>query len=370
LSNQAPAEDLEDLYETAPCGYVSISPDGHIVKANRTLANWLGYPPETLVGIRVHDILGFGGKIALETHLAPLLRMQGHVHEIALDLLTSDGEKLPTIANAAEKRDENGRHLFTRITLFRAVDRRTYERTLLAERAKAEAESKMRREAALLRERFTAVLGHDLRNPLAALAAGIGMLQRKEKLSPRGSAILKEMSGSVERASALVNDMLDLARGSLGGGFIVERNADAPLGPMLEQVVSELRSIAPDRIFEVSIDIEEPVYCDRGRIGQLASNLLANALSHGAADRPIVFEAFTRDDRFILSVANAGAPIPPDVQDRLFQPFFRGGARPSQNGLGLGLYIASEIAKAHDGKLEVTSTEEETRFTLSMPRSQ
>jgi sigma-B regulation protein RsbU (phosphoserine phosphatase) len=182
--------------------------------------------------------------------------------------------------------------------------------------------------------------------------------------------ILDEMSGSVERASALVNDMLDLARGSLGGGFIVERNADAPLGPMLEQVVSELRSIAPDRIFEVSIDIEEPVYCDRGRIGQLASNLLANALSHGAADRPIVFEAFTRDDRFILSVANAGAPIPPDVQDRLFQPFFRGGARPSQNGLGLGLYIASEIAKAHDGKLEVTSTEEETRFTLSMPRSQ
>jgi len=369
LSNPPPAEDLEDLYESAPCGYLSLSPDGRIVKANRTIADWLGRAPESLVGTPVHDILGFGGRIAFETHLAPLLRMQGHVHEIALDLLTADGEKVPTIANAAEKRAADGRHLFTRLTIFRAVDRRIYERTLLDARAKAEAESEAHRQAALLREQFIAVLGHDLRNPHAALAAGVRLLGRREQLSEAGRSILEQMNGSLDRASALVDDLLDLARGSLGSGLVVGRNSDAPLTPALEQVVGEVRSIAPERQIDVSIAIDEPVYCDRGRIGQLASNLLANAISHGDPDRPIAFDASTRGDLFTMSVANAGPPIPEAVRERLFQPFFRAATRPSRNGLGLGLYIASEIAKAHDGTLEVTSNDAETRFTFTMPGS-
>lgn len=369
MSKPLPAEDLEDLYETAPCGYVSISPGGKIVRANRTLADWLGRDQTELAGKSVHDMLGFGGRIAFETHLAPLLRMQGHVYEIALDLLTAKGEKIPTIANAAEKRDAEGRHQFTRLTLFKAVDRRTYERSLVEARAKAEAESKMEREAAVLREQFMAVLGHDLRNPLAAIAAGVRLLEQREKLSERVLAILHEMNGSVERASALVNDLLDLARGSLGGGFIVDRNTGEPLTPVLDQVLAEVRRIAPDRQVDATIQLEEPVYCDRGRIGQLASNLLSNALSHGSADRPIRFEATTSDQSFLLSVANAGVPIPEKVAEQLFQPFFRGSTRPSRNGLGLGLYIASEIAKAHEGRLEVRSTEEETRFTFTMPKA-
>lgn len=369
MSSAPPTEDLEDLYESAPCGYLSLGPDGRIVKANRTVADWLGLPASELVGKPVHEFLGFGARIAFETHIAPLLRMQGHVHEVALDLLTASAEKVPTIGNAAEKRDADGRHLFTRLTLFKAVDRRTYERSLVEARAKAEAESEAHREAALLRDQFIAVLGHDIRNPLAALAAGVRLLGRREQLSEQGLSILREMNGSVERASALVDDLLDLARGSLGGGFAVERDADEPLTPVLEQVVAEIRKIAPERILEVAIDLEEPVYCDRGRIGQLASNLLANALTHGAIDQPIRFDAVTRAQRFELSVANGGTPISPEVRERLFQPFFRGANRPSRNGLGLGLYIASEIAKAHGGTLDVTSTQEQTRFTFSMDAS-
>lgn len=365
MSDPATTEDFEDLYETAPCGYLSVSPDGKVVKANRTLTDWLRVENSgALVGKSLHDILGFGGKIAFETHLAPLLRMQGHVHEIALDLLTADGEKLPTIANAAEKREPDGRHLFTRLTFFKAVDRRTFERSLIEARAKAEAESKAHREAALLREQFIAVLGHDIRNPLGALAAGVHMLDRKEQLSERGKSILQEMTGSIDRASALVDDLLDLARGSLGGGFHINRDTDEPLTPVLEQVVAELRSVAPDREIAVQIDIEEPVYCDRSRMGQLASNLLANAITHGADDRPIRFDASTKGDVFNLSVCNGGEAIPEDVRERLFQPFFRGATRASRNGLGLGLYIASEIAKAHGTILQVSSSAEETCFKL------
>jgi sigma-B regulation protein RsbU (phosphoserine phosphatase) len=362
-----PVEDLEDLYETAPCGYLSILPDGKIVKANRTLADWLGQSASTLVGRSVHDILGFGGKIAFETHLAPLLRMQDHVHEIALDLLTQDGEKIPTIANAAEKRHDDGAHVFTRLTLFRAVDRRKYERSLLEARLKADAEAKAEREASMLREQFIAVLGHDLRNPVAAIAAGISGLEQREQLSAKGTNILTEMSSSVARATELIDNVLDLARGRLGGGLVLQRNADAPLTPILTQVIAEMGVIAPGRHIEASIRIEEPVYCDRGRLGQLASNLLSNAVTHGAETQPIRFRAFTKSNQFILEVANAGEPIPPDVLPRLFQPFFRGEARPSRNGLGLGLYIASEIAKAHSGRLEVTSNVDETQFSFVMP---
>lgn len=367
MSRQLPAEDLEDLYETAPCGYLSISPNGKIVKANRTLADWLGRNSDELIGESVHAILGFGGRIAFETHLAPLLRMQDHVHEIALDLLTVNGEKVPTIANAAEKRDASGRHQFTRLTLFKAVDRRTYERSLVEARVKAEAETRIQREATMLREQFMAVLGHDLRNPLAAIAALAGLMQLREQLSERALAMLDEIDGSVQRASALVNNLLDLAQVSLGGGFVADRDANAPLTPVLHQVLAEVRRIAPERQFDSSIDIEEPVYCDRGRIGQLASNLLSNAISHGSGERPIRLEAKTEGESFFLSVANAGAPIPEEVLAKLFQPFFRAATRPTRSGLGLGLYIASEIAEAHEGVLNVRSSDDETKFTFTMP---
>jgi len=370
LSEQHPTEDLEDLYETAPCGYVSISPNGRIVKANRTLANWLGWDPGKLPGRSIHEILTVGGRIAVETHLAPLLRMQGHVHEIALDLLTADGEKIPTIANAAEKRGSGSEHLFTRLTLFKAVDRRTYERSLLEAQVRAEAESKAQREAAVVREQFIAVLGHDLRNPLAATAAGVRMLQQREQLSARGHSILAEMENSLARASGLVDDVLDLARGRLGGGLVINRNADAPLTPVLEQVIAEIRAIAPDHRIDARVAIEEPVFCDRPRLAQLASNLLANAATHGSTDQPIRLSAATEGDSFVLSVANDGGPIPEEVRSRLFQPFFRGDARPSRNGLGLGLFIASEIAKAHDGTLSVSSTTAQTRFTFTMPNAE
>lgn len=367
MSEKRPTEDLEDLYETAPCGFVSISPNGRIVKANRTLADWLGWKPQELLGKSIHEILGFGGRIAMETHVAPLLRMQGHVHEIALDLLTAAGDKIPTIANAAEKRDAEGHHLFTRLSLFKAVDRRTYERSLLEARVKAQTESEAQRHAAMVRDQFIAVLGHDLRNPLAAIAAGIRVLLRREKLSDKGRTVLSEMDKSVDRASSLIDDTLDLARGSLGGGLVVDRDAEAPLTPVLEQVIAEIRAIAPKHRINAYIAIDEPVYCDRPRLGQLASNLLSNAVTHGSSEQPVRIEAVTDGAHFVLSVANGGTPIPDEARGQLFQPFFRGEARPSRNGLGLGLFIASEIAKAHQGTLEVSSSGEETRFTFTMP---
>lgn len=360
-------DDLEDLYERAPCGYISLFPDARIAKVNGTFARWMGLPADELVGRPLHAVLSFGGRIAYETHLAPLLRLQGFVDELALDLLHSNGSKLPVIANAAEKIAPDGRHIFTRLTLFKAVDRRSYERRLIAAREKAEFAANAELENSILREQFIAVLGHDLKNPLAALAAGIGMIKDRELLSDRGELILREMAGSVGRATALIDDVLDLARGRLGGGLVLTRDGEQPLTPVLEQVAAEIRSIAPAHRILTEFSIAEPVDCDRGRIAQLTSNLLANAVTHGAPEAPIEVVARTVEGKLIISVSNSGAVIPPEARARLFQPFFRGVVQRRQKGLGLGLFIVNEIAKAHDGEMQLSSSQERTCFTFTMP---
>src|SRR3981189_864606 len=162
-------EDLEDLYENAPCGYVSLDPRGRIFKVNKTLCNWVGYAPEQMLGKRLGDLLNIAGQMFYETHIAPLLRMQGFFNEVALDLITEKGDLLPVIANATERRDAEGQAISTRITLLKATDRRRYERQLLDARdqsrsAQAAAQISLQdeRETSELPEQFIPVLGPDL----------------------------------------------------------------------------------------------------------------------------------------------------------------------------------------------------------------
>jgi signal transduction histidine kinase len=222
------------------------------------------------------------------------------------------------------------------------------------------------REQAGLREQFIAVLGHDLRNPLANVIGGLHLLQRRG-LDDEAAEIVRLMQGSTARMSALIDNVVDFARGRLGGGFSLQRRRVA-LDPVLRQVIAELQSTAPGRAIEASFALDQPVDCDPVRIAQLFSNLLANALTHGSADAPVRVEARTAAGRFILSVANAGEPIPPAALPQIFQPFFRAAPGSRKQGLGLGLYIASEIAHAHGADLAVTSNPGETRFTLDLPQ--
>ena len=150
----------------------------------------------------------------------------------------------------------------------------------------------------------------------------------------------------------------------------MSRDAKRPLRPVLEQVVDELRTASPRRVIETNLEIAAAINCDRTRIGQLASNLIGNALTHGAPDQPVRVGAKTEGGEFKLWVANAGEPIPAAAMGKLFEPFFRGDVRDSRRGLGLGLHIASQIAQAHGGRIEVTSTPDETRFVFMMPLTQ
>ncbi|MYS32225.1 SpoIIE family protein phosphatase [Streptomyces sp. SID7804] len=140
-------DSAEDLYESAPCGYLSTLMDGTIAKVNATLLGWLGLTRDEVVG-RMHfsDLLTVGGKLYHETHFAPLLRMQGHLGGIALDMRTAQGAKLPVLVTSTVKTSDDGEPLLIRTTVFDATDRRAYERELLrarrvAEEARAQAEA-------------------------------------------------------------------------------------------------------------------------------------------------------------------------------------------------------------------------------------
>jgi phosphoserine phosphatase RsbU/P len=358
---------FEDLFEHAPCGYLTLALDGRISQVNRTLCDWTGYSRGDFADKRVHQFLNMAGRIYFETHIAPLLRMQGFFNEFALDFITKAGDRMPVIANAVERRSDDGSLSSTRFVFIKAVDRRRYERELVQARATATESLKSERATADLREQFIAVLGHDLRNPLAAISAGARILQRSGALKDQKELrVLDMMNTTVTRMSDLIDDVLDFARSRLGSGIILNR-VKQPLEPMLEQVVDELRTASPGRLIETSFDFDDPVDCDGKRIGQLFGNLLGNALTHGAPDQPVRVGAKTMGDVFELWVANAGEPIPDAAMGRLFEPFFRGDVRDSRQGLGLGLHIASQIAQAHGGRIDVTSTSEETRFVFRMP---
>lgn len=229
-----------------------------------------------------------------------------------------------------------------------------------------EAELTDERAVAHLREQFIAVLGHDLRNPLASVRAGVDLIRRRPE---RALELVEQIDQSASRMTGLIDNILDFARGRLGGGLMLTINRADPVEPMLSQVIQELQVGHPEREVSVELSLSQPVECDHVRISQLLSNLLANALTHGAADKPIRVQAVAGGRVFELSVANSGRPIPPEALGSLFQPFFRASVTPSKEGLGLGLYIASEIARAHGGTLTVSSTPAETRFTFRMPLS-
>jgi signal transduction histidine kinase len=222
------------------------------------------------------------------------------------------------------------------------------------------------RKIAELRDQFIAILGHDLSNPVGAVLNVAQMLLRLpgDERVKRLAVILQNSS---YRMKALIENILDFARGRLGEGIILNRSDDADVEEALKQVIAELEIIWPDKIIHTNFDIKGCVNCDVRRVSQVLSNLLGNALTHGKKSSPVSVNALTSDAGFTIKVINEGKQIPAAVREKLFHPFSRGEVVPNQQGLGLGLYIASEIARAHGGTLSVESDDRETAFTFTIP---
>lgn len=221
---------------------------------------------------------------------------------------------------------------------------------------------------ATLREQFIAILGHDLRNPLAAVGSAVRIASRQPH-NEEIAAMFAAIDGSADRMAKLIDSIMDFARARLGGGIPVDLKQIDNLQHGFERVVEEISIAHPERQFETAFKFDGALTCDAARLDQLLSNLVANAVTHGSQDESISVVTKAVDGFFMLSVTNSGTKIPDDVIPNLFKPFERTEEGASLQGLGLGLYIADQIAKAHSGELTVTSTEDRTVFELAIPLS-
>jgi two-component system sensor histidine kinase/response regulator len=226
-----------------------------------------------------------------------------------------------------------------------------------------------RTETLRLNEMFSALLAHDLRSPLSAMLATARLLQRRTQDQAALEAATRIVA-SGNRMARMIEDMLDLARARLGGGILVKREA-ADFRALVERPLREHQAAAPERPIEASYAGNFAGFWDPERIAQVASNLIGNALKHGTPDEPIQVRLDGSDRDHVSLVVKNGGTIPPDILPHLFDPF-RGGQRQSGrgDGLGLGLYIVSQIVQAHDGRVDVTTGEGgETAFQVRLPRS-
>jgi len=222
-------------------------------------------------------------------------------------------------------------------------------------------------ETGIVREQFIAVLGHDLRSPLSAIRMSADLLEAKLPAG-REQQLAIAIRQSSQRMNTLIEDVLDFSRGKLGGGIPVKRTLVDNLGDVFIAVINEIMTSHPHVKIRQEVIISPGIFCDAGRMGQLLSNLLGNAVAHGAHDLPIEVIASMQENHVVLSVMNHGPEIPDVLLPLLFQPFKRSAGGGRGEGLGLGLYIASQIVTGHNGTLSVTSTPEDgTRFVARFP---
>lgn len=227
------------------------------------------------------------------------------------------------------------------------------------------------RESAHDRDRFIAVLAHDVKTPLTAVVSGSEFLLL-DPMPPMQTDMIRRIRDSGKRVVRLVDDLLDFARGRFGRGFelCVEETED--VDRLVRGVVAQAAVSAPQCVIRMTGEIRGAALLDQLRVVQLVSNLIDNAVEHGRETEPVEVELSSTDDTIVISVVNQGEPIPDEVAEKLFQPFFRAhhnSSLPSRR-LGLGLFIAAGIATAHGGRVTLTSTAEDgTTFTLKLPRT-
>ncbi|HEY1217012.1 MAG TPA: ATP-binding protein [Bryobacteraceae bacterium] len=383
LPDGALDESLEELYESAPCGYVSTTSDGRIIKANRTFSEWTGYEQQELTaGMRFLDLLTVGGKIFYETHFALLLAMHGQVDEIALDMACKGGRVVPTLVTARQKRNAAGEPILNRLTVFNATERRTYERELLSARKRAEESaaelSRVNSElkqcnAELLRAndelaQFAYAASHDLQEPLRAISLYTELLADRH---PKGTdeeaeTFMRYILDGSRRMKMLIEDLLSFSRAQ--GSDLVLRTAE--MESVLDAALVNLRSSIEESGATVTYDKLPKVTVDAARIVHVFQNLLGNAIKYrkpGAAPTVRISAARQSSPEWLFTVEDNGFGFEPRYAEQIFGLFKRLHGRDIP-GTGIGLALCKKIIESHGGRIWATSAVGVgSRFCFTIP---
>ena len=267
----------------------------------------------------------------------------------------ADGSRVTVVVNIRPMRNQVGQ-ITAAINCF-------YD---ITERKRAE---EQRAKSDELRERMLGIVGHDLRTPLSVISSGVGLLQRGA-LGNQDLKTVDRIGRSAKRMANMISQLLDFTHARLGGGIPIER-ARVGLSDVCTDVIAEFEVARPDRVLRFHSNGDTDGMWDGSRLAQVVTNLIGNAIEHGAAERAIDVRTSAEGGEVQLSVHSEGPPIPVELLSVIFEAFRRGrlDGRSRAAGLGLGLFISREIVRAHGGALEVSSTETAgTTFTARLPR--
>jgi PAS domain S-box-containing protein len=349
-------ESAEELYDGAPCGYLSTRPDGTILRVNQTFLTWTGFERADLVGRkRFQELLSPGGRIYHETHYAPLLRMQGSVREIAVEVVRADGRRLPALINSVLQHDEAGQPRVVRTTVFDATDRKEYERELLRARQKAEQADKVK-------AGFISMISHEIRTPLSAIM-GIGHLLESTELSPSQQKYVRILRSSSEALMSLVNDILDFSKIESGTLTVEERPFD--VRELVYGIVYAQQVKAHEKGVALDIEVDERIpgtlLGDPVKIGQVLTNLIGNAVKFTQKGEVRLLLAAEKVEEEKVSVrfavSDTGIGIAADRLARIFDDYTQASydIGLKYGGTGLGLGISRKLVELHGSKLGVES---------------
>lgn len=354
---------LELVLQQLPAGVlIAEAPSGNLLFANARAGHILRHPLPLNGSVQAGTLQGFhddGTPYAPdEWPLVRSLKTGEVVTSEEMAVVRGDGARIVLSSNSAPIRDASGKITASVVTFQDVTDRRKVE-------------EETRQHAAFV-ERLVGILGHDLRGPLQAISASAHLLLRRGLPEAQTKAAAR-VASSAERMGRMITDLLDFTRTRLSTGMPVARQYFC-LPDVMREIVEEMEMAHPSR--RVLIDAsEDPCgHWDRDRIAQLVSNLVGNALAYGKRDAPVRLSVQESAGDVVFSVHNEGAPIPASLLPRIFEPFRRAesanDAAARSKGLGLGLYIARQIALVHGGDISVRSTEAEgTTFTVRLPKS-
>jgi PAS domain S-box-containing protein len=378
--NEVHQFDLESNWQNAPCGLLITDEQGVIRQANRTLCSWLGYRAEEIEGSKkFSDLLPMGARIFHLTHWTPLLQIQGSISEVQMDVLHTNGKRVPMILNAIRRKRDTA--FQDEIAVFVATDRKRYESELLRARERAEAAEiqllKLNEELGRqdrMKDQFLATLAHELRNPLAPLVNGLQVL----KLRPNDSELWSKSRAVFERQVGqlghLVDDLLEVSR--ITQAKLELRKVDLDLQSLLEATLEATMPLAEASQQHLRLESSSRgvrVFADPTRLTQIVSNLLNNAVKFTPVNGTIILRASSSEDFAVIEVIDNGAGIPEGQLGRIFEMFSQVSS-PEGNkhgGLGIGLALVKGLTELHGGEVQVESEgiDRGSVFTVTIPLS-
>lgn len=360
-------EDIRELYEHAPCGYLLIQEDGLIVTANQTFLFWTDCKPEALIRkCRFQDFLTLPSKIYYETHFAPLLKMQGNVREVAFDLEVPNRPAQSVLVTSVLREYTNQQLKLYRTMVFDVTARRHYERQLLQQKRKLEQLNNEKNE-------LLGMAAHELRSPLGVISSYSEFLEEEAGplLSQEHNDFLSLIRSTSTYMLHLINDMLDVSRIEAGKLHLDLQLTDMHL--LVEKTMNLNQRLADRKQIRTLFDScrKRPlIRIDANKISQVLENLLINAIKFSPPKTQVSVKLNFDDAHVCLSVIDQGVGIPAEELQHIFKPFRRGQVKSTSGepSTGLGLAIVRRIVEGHGGTVQVHSVKNQgTEFSIQLP---